>query len=594
MLFFWLGVISVSLFWNISDNRQHQYQKDLQTGRAFFQEIQIIRLWNANHGGVYVPITGETQPNPYLKDPLRDVTTTDGLKLTKINPAFMTRMISEIAKELGGVNFHITSLKPIRPANKPTPWESESLTQFETIKLKEAHRYLNQDDGSRTFQYMAPLIAKAVCLKCHAKHGYREGDIRGGISVTLPPQKNGTITGLLITHVAIALAGFLMTLYLGLRLDAAMRSLQNAAHTLRRKVRERTRDLEIAKNRAEQANLQKNAFLANVSHELHTPLNTILGMSDSLLKEELSAEHRSSVTRVNKAGKKLFGKIRSLLDLTRFEGHEVKLKHEPFEIRKVINSVVSEISKAAKEKGLEVRTEISEGMPILLLGDADRLKRVLLSLIDNSVKFTSKGFVSLKASLKDESDGKCSVNITISDSGIGMSKEEQEMLFQEFIQLDSKLNRAHEGLGIELALCKKYVLLMGGSITVDSKPGEGATITVELEMDIEQAGAGIEAEPEVISTDEAVVKKNRDLSGSEKEVIKSLLNSLAEMLEHDFPSALDHLVSIKSYTHNTALHKAVDELDDKLAVFDLDAARSLIDDLVSKLEIEGTQENSNG
>jgi hypothetical protein len=151
--------------------------------RAFFQEIVTTRFWNASHGGVYVPITPHTPPNPYLDDPKRDVVTDTGLMLTKINPAYMTRQIAEIAKEKNLVWFHITSNKPIRPANMADEWEAAALKLF-LSGSNELSEFMLDKDGKKVFRYIAPLKVKDVCLECHAKQGYKSGDLRGGISVT--------------------------------------------------------------------------------------------------------------------------------------------------------------------------------------------------------------------------------------------------------------------------------------------------------------------------------------------------------------------------------------------------------------------------
>ena len=156
-----------------------------ERGAVLFQLIEITRDWNAQHGGVYVPVTKDTQPNPYLKDPRRDLTATDGTKLTKVNPAFMTRQIAEIAEQQNGVRFHITSLKPIRPANRADAWETLALKAFEDRGEKERLELVDSDDAP-SHRYMAPLRVKPACMKCHEDQGYRVGDIRGGISVTMP------------------------------------------------------------------------------------------------------------------------------------------------------------------------------------------------------------------------------------------------------------------------------------------------------------------------------------------------------------------------------------------------------------------------
>src|SRR5690606_32761904 len=142
------------------------------------------REWNARHGGVYVVVDDDTQPNPYLQHPARDLETVDGKLLTMVNPAYMTRQIADLALRVDGVHLHITSLRPIRPQNRPDAWEARALEQCEAgagemLALVDA-------DGGPAHRYMAPLYVREPCLQCHAAQGYAVGDIRGGISVTMP------------------------------------------------------------------------------------------------------------------------------------------------------------------------------------------------------------------------------------------------------------------------------------------------------------------------------------------------------------------------------------------------------------------------
>jgi len=153
-------------------------------GRAGFRRDVVYRHWNASHGGVYVPITAQILPNPYLEVPNRDLTTSNGVRLTLVNPAYMTRLAHEIGEERYDLMGHITSLRPIRPENNPDPWEVLALNAFETGESEYGDfSWLN---GKRYYRYMAPLITEKGCLKCHAKQGYEVGDVRGGISVSVP------------------------------------------------------------------------------------------------------------------------------------------------------------------------------------------------------------------------------------------------------------------------------------------------------------------------------------------------------------------------------------------------------------------------
>ena len=158
-----------------------------ERGNALFSLVELSRDWNAMHGGVYAPVTEYTQPNQYLTHPRRDVVTKDGVALTMINPAFMTRQLAELAARKEGVQLHITSLNPIRPANAADPWETESLKSFAS-GAKERLNLLTEG-GEQVFRYMAPLMVKQGCLKCHAVQGYKLGEIRGGISVTMPARE---------------------------------------------------------------------------------------------------------------------------------------------------------------------------------------------------------------------------------------------------------------------------------------------------------------------------------------------------------------------------------------------------------------------
>jgi PAS domain S-box-containing protein len=184
-LIFWTGIILASLYWN-----WHQVEKstiDLASKEALssFKKDITYRLWNSNHGGVYAPVTEQTPPNPFLSHmPERDIVTTSGTELTLINPAYMTRQVHELGKEQYGLSAHITSLKPIRPANAPDEWEITALEKFKSGTLE----YISETtlDGQPYLRFMRPLITETSCLHCHASQGYREGDIRGGISVSIP------------------------------------------------------------------------------------------------------------------------------------------------------------------------------------------------------------------------------------------------------------------------------------------------------------------------------------------------------------------------------------------------------------------------
>jgi hypothetical protein len=180
----WTTIMACFNIWGVENEIEQTNKLSKHQARAFFQEIVTTRSWNATHGGVYVPVISKTQPNPYLEDPERVVVTKKGLKLTKINPSYMTRQIAEIAEKKNLIWFHITSTKPIRPANAPDQWELSALSLF-LSGSNEFSEFIEDEDGKAVFRYMAPLWIESACLKCHSSQGYKEGDLRGGISVTI-------------------------------------------------------------------------------------------------------------------------------------------------------------------------------------------------------------------------------------------------------------------------------------------------------------------------------------------------------------------------------------------------------------------------
>ena len=212
----WVTLTAFSFLWNYSNAKQEQEKIAFQSARSLFDQIVISRLWNARHGSVYVPVSEKTQPNPYLKMAMRDIKINERLTLTNVNPAFMTRQLSEIALEQKGVQFHLTSLNPIRPQNRPTAREEKFLKEFEN-GIEEKGVFI-EEGGKSIFFYMAPLLTDRSCLQCHDEQGYKEGDIRGGLSVTLPFVPATPFFSLLAGYTTIGLLGLLGIVMTGRKL----------------------------------------------------------------------------------------------------------------------------------------------------------------------------------------------------------------------------------------------------------------------------------------------------------------------------------------------------------------------------------------
>ena len=206
----WIVLIISSLFWNIIIVKKSSVETARIEAHTVFEKDVMYRRWNAMHGGLYAPVTETSQPNQYLKISERDITTPSGIKLTKINPAYMTRQVHELGKDALGIEGHITSLNPIRAENMADAWEKQALTAFESGTMEFVS--IIEKKSKKYLRFMRPLFTEKGCLKCHAIQGYKVGDIRGGISVSVPmapfyalAQKQIVI--LVIVHTCLLLIG---------------------------------------------------------------------------------------------------------------------------------------------------------------------------------------------------------------------------------------------------------------------------------------------------------------------------------------------------------------------------------------------------
>jgi len=259
------------LFWERRNLAAEQQQGLTLTANTLLQQVIVTRLWNAEHGGLYALIDDRTQPNPYLDIPERDIVSLSGKRFTKINPAYMTRQIAELARNRLGYRFNITSLKPLNPANRPDPWEEKALRSFEAGADRQMAEV--QEKGKAVFRYMVPLRTEQACLACHAKQGYKIGEIRGGISAAIPLEES--------ERLYLARARTYLATGVGLWLSIVVFILL-ASYTLSRKVvADMTRELELSK-------LKTALEMAGAAaHEIRQPL-TVLSNHFGLLKRKTS------------------------------------------------------------------------------------------------------------------------------------------------------------------------------------------------------------------------------------------------------------------------------------------------------------------
>jgi len=239
-------MVSLVLDWKRAEVAMQAMARE--RGTTLFRLVERTNDWNARHGGVYVPVTDSTAPSPYLEHPRRDVVTQEGMVLTLVDPALMIRQIGEISEQADGIQWHLTSLKPIRPANAPDAWEAEALRRFDA-GLPELVELI--PGAAPAYRYMAPLKVTESCLQCHEKQGYVLGQTRGGISVTMPAAHLLEIRDAEIVHAsavhALVLVVVLALLYLLLaRARRHVKSLERLTAEQEHVITERTRSLSDA------------------------------------------------------------------------------------------------------------------------------------------------------------------------------------------------------------------------------------------------------------------------------------------------------------------------------------------------------------
>ena len=464
----WTLVIGVSLAWTVKYHHAHTRKMAEKEANTAFDRDVAIRAWAASHGGLYVPASEQTPPNPYLAHiPERDITTPSGKKLTLMNPAYMLReVMKNTSKKKYGPRGHLTSLKPLNPVNAPDDWERGALLKFERGE-KEIFEF-TEDNSGIFLRLMRPLLTKKPCLKCHEHQGYKEGDIRGGVSVTVNMSpylldRDQAIRTYSIFHSGIWVLG--------------IAGISLGAREAKRRIHDRQKSDEILRRAQNQLiSAEKLAGIgemaAGVSHEVLNPLNIISVHTQMFQrKNKNDSNTQKYCDKVKHEIERIQKIVNSLLGFSR----KGKLEFRSGDIKKEIEKTVFLVEEKYKLDNIKIIRGWCDN-PAETLYDPDKIRQVYWNLLRNAKYAMPQGGTITVGCRETKGPDKKFHQFTFSDTGAGMSEDVKSKIFDPFFTTKP----VNEGTGMGLSVVHGIIEEHGGSISVESAEGKGTTFIINL------------------------------------------------------------------------------------------------------------------